>query len=42
MLIGNDLAGGSNAKFEICMMSARYSAYTLVDKKVNTGLVDYM
>lgn len=42
MLIGNDLIGGINAKFEIVMMSAKCSAYVLVDKKGNTGLVHYI
>lgn len=42
MLIGNDLIGGINAKFEVVMMSAKCSAYVLVDKKGNTGLVHYI
>lgn len=42
MLLGNDLIGGINAKFEIVMMSAKCSAYVLADKKGNTGLVHYI
>ena len=42
MLIGNDLVGGVNAKFEIVMMSAKCPAYVLADKKGNTGLVHYI
>jgi hypothetical protein len=42
MLIGNGLIGGTNANFEIVMMSAKCSACVLVDKKVNTGLVYYI
>lgn len=42
MFIGNELVCGSNARFEICMVFDRYSAYVFVDKNSNTGLVDYV
>jgi hypothetical protein len=42
MLIGNDLIGGPNAKFQIMMMNSQCSAYVLMDRKGNTGLVHYV
>ena len=42
MLLGNDLIGGPNARFEIVTMSAAHSAYLLTDKKGNTGIVHYL
>lgn len=41
-LLGNDVVGGVNAKFNVVMMSSACSAYILVDKKGNTGIVHYI
>lgn len=42
LLLGNDLIGGPNAKFEIVTMSSSCSAYLLMDKAGNTGVVHYV
>ena len=42
MLLGNDLLGGPNAKFQIVMMCATHSAYLLCDNKGATGVVHYL
>lgn len=42
MLLGNDAIGGPNAKLQIAGLNSECCAYTLYDRKGNTGVVHYL